>query len=99
MTKIHDLIDDKMAYEKLKKDPTKATERKLLVLLKEFKGQAKITEDFYEDVKAPEGSTKPALLYRRVKIHKEGNPIRPVVATRGTATYSLAKRLAVILRP
>ena len=64
-----------MVYEKLNKDPTKPTERKLLVLLKELKGQAKITEDFYENVKPSEGSTKPALLYGKVKIHTEGNPI------------------------
>ena len=49
------MIDDNMAYEELKKDPKMATERKLPVLLKELKGQAKITKNFYENVNRRNG--------------------------------------------
>ena len=34
-----------------------------------------------------------------MKLHKPSAPLRPVVATRGTATYALARELSRILRP
>ena len=37
--------------------------------------------------------------YGTVKLHKPLTPLRPVVATRGSATYNLEKHLAKILRP
>ena len=64
-----------------------------------MKRKAKITEGFYDVVKPSEGSSKPAMFYGRVNIHKEGNPLRPVLATRGTATYTMARKLAYILMP
>ena len=66
--------------------------------MRELKREAKITEAFYDVVKPSEGSSKLALFYGRVNIHKEGNPLRPVIATRGTATYTMARKLAYILR-
>ena len=56
-------------------------------------------EDFYNKVRLSEGSSKPALFYGRVKLHKPSAPLRPVVATRGTATYALTLELSRILRP
>ncbi len=98
-SKVHDLLDDEKSYRVLKKDPTLATERKLLSLLRDLKKNKKVTEAFYNCVRPSEGSSKPARLYGRVKLHKESVPLRPVVATCGTSTYALARRLSTILRP
>ena len=97
--KVHDLLDDEHSYTILRKEPTKTTERKLLALLRNLRKQGKINEVFYNSVRPSEGSSKPARFYGKVKLHKPLKPLRPVVATRGTATYSLAKRLSKILRP
>ena len=83
----------------MKKDPTRATERELLGLLRDLRKQSKINETFYDIVRPSEGSSKPALFYGIMKLHKPTKPVRPVIATRGTSTYSLAKRLSRILRP
>ena len=37
--------------------------------------------------------------YGLPKVHKPGNPLRPIVSSTGTATYNTAKELARILKP
>ena len=98
-SKVHDLLDDTKSYKILKKDPTRTTERKLLSLLRDLRRQDKVTEAFYNSVRPSEGSSKPARFYGRVKLHKESVPLRPVVATCGTSSYALSRRLSKILRP
>ena len=97
--KVHELLDDRQSYVVLKKDPTKTTERKLLAVLRDLRKQGKINEAFYNNVRPSEGSSRPARFYGRVKLHKPSKPLRPVIATCGTSTYGVAKRLAGILRP
>ena len=38
-------------------------------------------------------------LYRLPKIHKKNNPLRPIVSSRGSVSYGIAKELARILNP
>ena len=97
--KAHDLLDDREAYAIMKKDATQATERNLLSMLRSLKKEGKISEYVYERVRPSEGSSKPAMFYGRVKLHKASVPIRPVVSTCGTSTYKLARLLASILGP
>ena len=84
------------SYAVLTKDPTRSTERAFLSLLRNLRKEGKITEDFHNKVRPSEGSSKPALFYGRVKLHKSSAPLRLVVATRGTATYALARELSRI---
>ena len=97
--KVRDLLDVQAAYKLLKKDPTRTIERNTLKLLRELKNQAAIDRTFYDSVRPSEGSSTPARFYGRIKLHKQLAPLRPVVATQGTATYRLARRLSRILRP
>ena len=46
----------------------------------------------------PTGSI-PGKIYGLVKVHKEGNPVRPVVSMIGTPEYQLAKFLDSIIKP
>ena len=91
--KVHDLLNDDNSYSVLTKDPTRSTERAFLSLLRNLRKEEKITENFYNEVRPSEGSSKPALFYGRVKLYKPSGPLRPVVATHGTATYALAREL------
>ena len=93
------LLQDEDSYSRLDSDPTRATERKLLSLLRSLKKNGKITDRYYDQVRPSEGASKPALFYGRAKLHKPSTPLRPVVATCGTSTYALAKSLAAVLKP
>ena len=46
----------------------------------------------------PNGS-QPGKLYGQCKVHKDGNPLRPVVSMVGTAPYHLAKYLDQWIKP
>ena len=43
--------------------------------------------------------TGPPKFYGLPKIHKPGTPLRPIVSSTGTVTYTTAKELAKILKP
>ena len=46
----------------------------------------------------PMGSTSPNF-YGLPKIHKPNTPLRPIVSSRGSVTYGIAKVIAKILKP
>ena len=46
-----------------------------------------LNRDIFKQLQVPNNSTKPALFYGSVKIHKEGYPLRPIVSAVGSATY------------
>ena len=46
----------------------------------------------------PSGS-QPGKLYGTVKVHKDGNPLRPVISMLNTAEYNLAKWLDTFIKP
>ena len=56
-----------------------------------------IDEEVYDDI-TPSGS-QPGKLYGLCKVHKNGNPMRPVVSMIGTAEYELAKYLDEFIKP
>ena len=90
--KVHALLDEEDSYSVLKKDPTKATERKLLSILEDLHKEKKISDVFYDRTRPSEGSDRPARFYGRVKLHKENAQLGPVVTTCGTSTYNPAQR-------
>ncbi|XP_072051861.1 uncharacterized protein [Amphiura filiformis] len=95
--KVKTMLSDERTYEKLKKDPTPVYKRKLLVLLQKLKSDKKIEENQYR-LLYPTSETIPRL-YCTTKIHKEGNPIRPIVDYMGSIGYQTSKALAEILSP
>ena len=44
-------------------------------------------------------SSRPPLIYGRVKLHKEGEPLRPIVSAVGSCTYKVAKAVARAIMP
>ena len=51
-------------------------------VIRHLKKRKKISDSFYEKFRLPEGSSKPALFYGGIKLHKEGEPLRTVVTPR-----------------
>ena len=41
----------------------------------------------------------PPKFYGLPKIHKTGNPLRPIVSSRGSVTYEVAKVISKLLKP
>ena len=84
-------------YKKIPEDPTNKQKNKLVNILKSLKSEGGLNEDTYKKL-YPTGVVSPKF-YGLPKVHKPGNPLRPIVSSTGTATYNTAKELARILKP
>ena len=84
-------------YRKLKNDPTASTERKVTKHLLELRKNDSLSINLCRRLH-PSASTCPKF-YGLPKIHKPNVSLRPIVASRGSATYNLAQHLTEILKP
>ena len=84
-------------YKKIPEDPTNKQKNKLVNILKSIKSEGGLNEDTYKKL-YPTGAVS-SKFYGLPKVHKPGNPLRPIVSSTGTATYNTAKELARILKP
>ena len=88
---------DQPTYRNISSDPTTKYKNKLVNLLKSIKSEGEMNEALYKKL-YPTGAGSPKF-YGLPKIHKEGNPLRPIVSSIGAASYEVAKELARILKP
>ena len=70
---------------------------RLINILRRVKTEAKL-EDTTNKKYYPTAACSPKL-YWIPKIHKKNNPLRPIVSSRGSVSYGVAKELARILNP
>ena len=87
------LINDTNTYQPLDTDPSKTTVNRINKKLKSLKDQDKLNNQI-----RPKDATI-AKFYGLPKIHKDNNPLRPIVSLPGSPTYNLSKYLADILKP
>ena len=99
-----DQYNDKMmdylsldCYAPLNKDPTNSLTWKLDTILKKLLNEKKIDKSFYNACRT--ANPRRPQLYGLPKIHKPGNPIRPIVSFNCTPLSSLHKQLSIILKP
>ncbi|XP_072022566.1 uncharacterized protein [Amphiura filiformis] len=100
--KVNSLLSDERTYEKLKHTavtvhPTSTYKRKLVAILQRLKEESKIDDSQYK-LLYPTAEVVPRL-YCTTKIHKVGNPVRPIVDYTGSIAYQTSKALAEILAP
>lgn len=94
--KVHAVIRNK-PFRLVEKDPTKKLEDGLNKLVWGFCKNDKIRRPLYDYLRS---SAAPLpRFYGRVKVHKEGMPVRPVISAVGTATYNASSYLAKVLAP
>ena len=99
--KLDVIINDTSKFKKvqvpddLKKHPTIMEEGRLYRYLVKYVKRY-ITEDTYKYI-MPSGS-EPAKMYGTIKVHKTNAPARPIVSTRGSYNYNLAKYLDTIIK-
>ena len=84
-------------YSLLKKDPTESLSRKLDVILKKLHKEKKISKQFYDDSRVL--YPRSPQIYGLPKIHKPGNPLRPIVSFHSTPLSALHKQLSIVLKP
>ena len=73
------------AYKEIPKDPTNKIKAQLITKLRRIKKDRNLDEGTYKAM-YPTGCIPPKF-YGLPKIHKTGNPLRPIVSSRGSVTY------------
>ena len=94
--KVQDILG-KQPFRKLSRDPTKSYEKRVNDELKRLNKEGHISQQTLSALRLQAGESRPPLFYGKVKLHKEGTPLRPIVSSIGSCTYKIAKRLAPIL--
>ena len=95
--KAKELLGDSSTYKVLKKDPTAVFSRKIKKSLQELR-QAEVIDEPLKRRLSPTSTLTPRF-YGLPKVHKPGTPLRPIVASRGSITYNLARYIADTLSP
>ena len=91
------LLQDTNTYKVLPKDPTPQLKNKLITLLKDIKQTGGLTTQKYKQLYPT--SAVPPKFYGLPKIHKTGTPLIPIVSSRGSIIYGVAKVLSHIIKP
>ena len=85
------------AYKELPKDPTNNLKAQLITRLRRIKKESKLDEGTYKAMYLT--GCVPPKFYGLHKNHKRGNPLRPIVSSRGSVTYGVAKVLSKVIKP
>ncbi|XP_053698903.1 uncharacterized protein LOC128745857 [Sabethes cyaneus] len=89
------LVNDDETYERLIRDPTTVTLKKINLIIDKWCSEGYIEPSVKGQLKL--FNCNPPRVYGLPKTHKEGRPLRIIVSTIGTATYRMAKYLSNIL--
>ena len=95
--KSKDLLQDTSTYRTIKGDPTSKLKNRLISILKKIKAETGMQDNIYKKM-YPTGAS-PAKFYGLPKIHKKNIPLRPIVSSRGSVSYGVAKELSKIIKP
>ena len=85
------------AYRSIPKDPTNKVKVQLITKLRKSKKDTNMDQGMYKAI-YPTGCVL-SKFYGLPKIHKAGNPLRPIVSRRGSVTYGVANILSKVLKP
>ena len=86
---------EQSAYKTIDRDPTNNIKAKLIKILRGLNRKTDRDEGMYKAMDPT--SCTPPKFYGLPKIHKTGTPLRPIVSSRGSVTYGVAKVLAKVL--
>ena len=92
--KLDNILSDRDKFKLIQKDPTNQLKTKLNKLIDALNS---VQGDIKFDKIA--GDFTPGYIYGNIKIHKENNPIRPIISQCPTITYKLAKNINKIISP
>ena len=95
ISKAQELLSQ-LAYKEIPRDPTNKIKAQLITKLRRIKMDRNLDEGTYKAM-YPTGCV-PSKFYGLPKIHKTGNPLRPIVSCRGSVTYGVAKGLSKVIK-
>ena len=95
--KAKNILSNTNTYKVLKKDPTSKYKTQLSSKLQEIRQLNEISD--VEHRRLLPTSTLTPRFYGLPKVHKASAPLRPIVASRGSITYGVARYVADILSP
>ena len=96
INRVKDLLSQP-SYKELPRDPTNKIKAQLITKLRRIKKDSRQDEGTYKAM-YPTGCVPPKF-YGLPKIHKTGTPLRPIVSSRGSVTYGVAKVLYKVTKP
>ena len=96
VNKVKELLGQPV-YKRLNMDPTNKIKAKLITKLRTIKKETRLDEGTNK-IMYPIGCVPPKF-YGLPKIHRTGTLLRPIVSSRGSVTYGVAKVLSKILKP
>ena len=85
------------AYKEIPRDSTNKIKAQLITKPRRIKKDRKLDEGMCKAM-YPTGCVLPKF-YGLPEIHKTGNPLRPIVSSRGSITYGVAKVLSKVIKP
>ena len=94
-TKMQLMVGDEETYERLIRDPTNVTLKRINSIIDKWYNEGYIEKA--QKAKLKLFNCNPPRVYGLPKTHKEGRPLRIIVSTIGTATYRMAKYLSSVL--
>ena len=94
LNKIDNVLSDQSKFKAIKRNPTETLKTKLNKIIDA--ANAKIGDVHFKKIT---GEYRPGYLYGNVKIHKQGEPIRPIISQIPSPTYHLAKTLNALISP
>ena len=92
--KLDNILQDRSKFMPITSDPTAQLKKRLNALIT----AANALKDGVHFQKII-GEYKPGYIYGKVKTHKDGNPLRPIISQIPTPSYHLAKRLNELITP
>ncbi|KAJ0061509.1 hypothetical protein NL108_005486 [Boleophthalmus pectinirostris] len=90
------MLCDTATYELLKRDPASGYRKKIIDCLQKLEKEEVIDRQMY--YRLYPGDSVPCI-YGLPKIHRQGEPLRPIVCSTDSITYNVAKHLKTILAP
>ena len=94
VSKLNAILADNSKFQRIREDPSKKLKAKVNRIIKSA-NSLNGGVHFQTIV----GEYSPGYAYGTVKTHKNNFPLRPIISQVNTATYKLAKRLNLLLKP
>ena len=98
LMKAKEILDDRRAFMKINQNLTNKREDDLIKFLFQLKRTNKISNDEYKLMRPDTGSRTPEA-YFLIKVHKFGQPVRPIISSYNSHNYNMAKYLGTLLKP
>ena len=91
------LLDNPLHYQRLDSDPTQQIAARIETTIKNMVSKGSIRPEVGPNLLQPE--PKPGRFYFLPKIHKDGNPGRPIISGNSTATEKISKFVDLLIQP